>query len=369
MKEKFNSCEQVNVGISYNKINGGAAADSIRHIILEQNLNLIETDYRSIIPPHINLDGIFENQDKFLEILNHAKTQATLLLKDLDGLIIPGSDARIDPRLYREPLTEHPDRIDLARSIAELALVHVAMQHGIPILGICGGHQIINVYLGGTLKALSEEDIDAQGYMCYSLIGFNPKTELAKIFFEIRENRDNLRQTEIYSHQFFGAHKHAIKQLAHKELANKDQMISVVAIADDSNYTIEGFESKYGSPLYSMQFHPEVGAKGMYSQLYKTISYQAATSEDIMTNSKIFMAFKQAMITFHLKKSLFKSIRNKEEVLELKGYSESVSPEKKIESSKTTSALDLYTLFKDTQSQVDNHHTNEPEKSLIKTGF
>lgn len=78
-------------------------------------------------------------------------------------------------------------------------------------------------------------------------------------------------------------------------------MISVVAIADDSNYTIEGFESKYGSPLYSMQFHPEVGAKGMYSQLYKTISYQAATSEDIRTNSKIFMAFKQAMITFHLK--------------------------------------------------------------------
>lgn len=362
MKAKFDSYKQVNVGISYNKKNGGATADSIKHIILEQNLNLIETDYRAIIPTISNLDSIFENQDKFLEILNHAKTQATLLLKDLDGLIIPGSDARIDPRLYSEPLTEHPDRIDLARSIAELAQVHVAMQRGIPILGICGGHQIINVYLGGTLKVLSEEDIDAQGYMCYSLVGFNPKTELAKIFFETQENRDQLQQTQVYSHQFFGAHKHAIEKLAHKELANKDQMISTVAIADDSNYTIEGFESKYGSPLYSMQFHPEVGAKGMYSQLYKAISYQAETSQDIITNSKIFAAFKQAMITFHLKKSLF--IKNTEELFGLKEHSESMLPEKKRESPKATSALDLYTMFRDTRSQVDDSPSNDPEKLL-----
>ncbi|QEY51096.1 gamma-glutamyl-gamma-aminobutyrate hydrolase family protein [Legionella longbeachae] len=369
MKAKFDSYKQVNFGISYNKKNGGAAADSIKSIISEQQLNLSEIDYRALIPTSFNLDNIFENQEKFLEILKRAKTQAAILLKDIDGLIIPGSDARIDPRLYSEPLTDYPDRIDLGRSIAELAQVHVAMQRGIPILGICGGHQIINVYLGGTLKILSEEDIDAQGYMCYSLVGFDPKTELAKIFFETRENKDNLRQTEIYSHQFFGAHKHAIKQLAHKKLANKDQMISVVAIAGDSNYTIEGFESKYGSPLYSMQFHPEVGAKGMYSQLHKAISYQAATYQDIITNSKIFMAFKQAMITFHLKKSLFKSIKNKEELCEPKEPSERGLPEKKIESSKTTSALDLYTLFKDTQSQVYDCPTNDPEKSFMKTGF
>lgn len=349
MNTKFDSYKQVNVGISYNRINGGAAANSIKDIISEQNLNLMEVDYRAIVPSTVNLEGIFENRDKFLEVLNAAKIQATILLKDLDGLIIPGTDARIDPRLYNEPFTDHPDRIDLARSIAELAEVHVAMQRGMPILGICGGHQIINVYLGGTLKALDENDMDAQGFMCYSQIGFNPKTELAKIFFEQQENRDELQQQEIYPHQFFGAHKHAIHTLGNRELANKDKMISVTAIANDSVYTIEGFESKYGSPLYSMQFHPEVGAKGMYSQLYKAISYQAQTLDDIHTNLKIFEAFKQATTAFHLKKSLSRAIETKEATVDIEENSAKVL-EKRTEGVKVTTGLDLHSMFRDTTS-------------------
>jgi gamma-glutamyl-gamma-aminobutyrate hydrolase PuuD len=350
MKTKFDDYKSINVGLSYNKINGGAAADSIKKIISEYNLNVHDLDYREIVPLSDNLDDIFQNKAKFIKILHDAKTQAMNLLKDLDGLIIPGTDARIDPRLYNEPLSDHPDRIDLARSIAELAQVHVAIQRGMPILGICGGHQIINVYLGGTLQALSDENIDMQGFMGYAEVGFNSKTELAKIFFEDSDNRRTFQQLDVYSHRFFGAHKHAIKELSKKKLANGQLMISKAAIADDSDYTVECFESNYGAPLYSMQFHPEVGVKGMYSRIYKAISYQAETSIDIKINSKIFTVFQQAMETFHLKKSLCERIENKKAPVETTKECESALIENKKDGEQTSPVLDLYSMFRDIET-------------------
>ncbi|MGU9987516.1 MULTISPECIES: gamma-glutamyl-gamma-aminobutyrate hydrolase family protein [unclassified Rickettsia] len=37
-------------------------------------------------------------------------------------------------------------------------MIDVAIQKGIPITGICGGHQLINVYFGGKLANVDELD-------------------------------------------------------------------------------------------------------------------------------------------------------------------------------------------------------------------
>jgi putative glutamine amidotransferase len=72
-------------------------------------------------------------------------------LEGLSGLIIGGGDD-IGAELYGG--TPIPDvRIDPDRDKLELALLEKALAADMPVLGICRGAQILNVYLGGTLHS------------------------------------------------------------------------------------------------------------------------------------------------------------------------------------------------------------------------
>jgi len=73
-----------------------------------------------------------------------------LLLEPLDGLILPGG-GDIDPDRYGEG--QHPSiySVDSERDAFELSLARFALDHHIPVLGICRGLQILMVVSGGTL--------------------------------------------------------------------------------------------------------------------------------------------------------------------------------------------------------------------------
>lgn len=66
-----------------------------------------------------------------------------------DGLILCGGDD-VDPRRFGQE-NRGSRGIDPDRDRAELALIDACLQAGKPILGICRGHQILNVALGGSL--------------------------------------------------------------------------------------------------------------------------------------------------------------------------------------------------------------------------
>lgn len=66
-----------------------------------------------------------------------------------DGLLLTGG-GDVDPARYGQENTASVG-IDPARDEAEFALINSFLQAGKPILGICRGHQILNVALGGTL--------------------------------------------------------------------------------------------------------------------------------------------------------------------------------------------------------------------------
>ncbi len=71
-------------------------------------------------------------------------------LGGVNGLLITGG-VDVDPALYgerRHPRTQRPHR---ERDAHELALLQQALGQGIPFLGICRGHQLLNVALGGKL--------------------------------------------------------------------------------------------------------------------------------------------------------------------------------------------------------------------------
>jgi putative glutamine amidotransferase len=72
-------------------------------------------------------------------------------LAECGGLVLSGGND-IDPRLYHRPDLLHlaPD-VHQERDTFELKILEAAMRLGMPILGICRGMQLCNVFLGGSL--------------------------------------------------------------------------------------------------------------------------------------------------------------------------------------------------------------------------
>ena len=72
------------------------------------------------------------------------------LLDRLDGVVLTGGASNVEPRHYA-PDRPQVGEIDARRDEMALPLIREAVQRGIPVFGICRGHQEINVAFGGTL--------------------------------------------------------------------------------------------------------------------------------------------------------------------------------------------------------------------------
>lgn len=68
----------------------------------------------------------------------------------LDGVLLSGG-ADVDPDQYAAPSSPDTGPVEPARDAAELGLIELAMTDGLPVLGICRGLQVLNVWAGGTL--------------------------------------------------------------------------------------------------------------------------------------------------------------------------------------------------------------------------
>ena len=70
-----------------------------------------------------------------------------------DGLIVSGSNKNIFPEYYgAERLPEMAHTYTVDEYVKDRELVRAFSDAGKPILGICGGIQVLNVYFGGTLN-------------------------------------------------------------------------------------------------------------------------------------------------------------------------------------------------------------------------
>jgi putative glutamine amidotransferase len=75
---------------------------------------------------------------------------AAALVERLDGLILAGGPD-VHPRLYGEEVAPGLGPVDFDADRLQIALAKSAVEHDLPLLGICRGIQVLNVALGGTL--------------------------------------------------------------------------------------------------------------------------------------------------------------------------------------------------------------------------
>jgi len=77
---------------------------------------------------------------------------------ELDGFVLPGSPADVDPASYGEPRHAKTVTLDADRDRTDSTLLQYALAAHKPVLAICYGCQILNVHQGGTLV----QDIPAE---------------------------------------------------------------------------------------------------------------------------------------------------------------------------------------------------------------
>ncbi len=83
--------------------------------------------------------------------LPHHAALAPDMLSAIDALVVTGGAFDVDPALYGAPDTHATVTLKSGRTQAERALLDGALARNMPVLGICGGEQLLAVALGGTL--------------------------------------------------------------------------------------------------------------------------------------------------------------------------------------------------------------------------
>lgn len=84
-----------------------------------------------------------------IPVITDIKT-LTAIVSNLDGLIMSGGGDINPLYLNEEPIPQLQD-VDMVRDEYDLILIRLAANRQIPIMGICRGHQIMNVAFGGSV--------------------------------------------------------------------------------------------------------------------------------------------------------------------------------------------------------------------------
>ncbi|GAB4145964.1 MAG: hypothetical protein OHK0017_06160 [Patescibacteria group bacterium] len=163
---------------------------------------------------------------------------------NIGGLILTGGP---DVQVNSNNKTEH----NLLRDYFELHLIKLALQAQVPILGICRGMQLLNVYFGGTLKNINS---DADSSIVHSKSKTNKSQDLED--YDLSDIHDLITIPEGYLSKLYGEKDRIQVNSIHNQAIDKlGKGLEIDAVAQD------GIIEAVSNPelkIFGVQFHPEV---------------------------------------------------------------------------------------------------------------
>ena len=186
-------------------------------------------------------------------LLPHEPEQADAYLALIDGLVVTGGAFDVDPALFGATTRHASVTTKDRRTAFELAVTQGAVKADKPVLGICGGQQLINVALGGTLIQHIPDEV--AGALAHEQP--NPRTEPGHIV-HITDGTLLRRITGLGELPVNSAHHQAVKDLA--------PGFVIDAVAPDG--IIEGIEDPRRRFLIGVQWHPEYAISEGDSRLF-----------------------------------------------------------------------------------------------------
>jgi len=164
-------------------------------------------------------------------------------IKMADGfLFIGGPD--YPPGWYGEKPHPKSNLIHPRRAGIDLYLARAALRRKIPILGICGGHQLVNIALGGKLdqhipNAADHQPAGQKGW----------KQKIPRHAVQITGGRILRR--------LFGERKIIVNSYHHQAVASDALGRGLEAVAFDGDGIVEAIESSESRFVLGLQWHPE----------------------------------------------------------------------------------------------------------------
>lgn len=203
--------------------------------------------------PFVNLPHAYVNQDyprsvsaagglPFMIPFTKDDDLVRETVSHIDALLLSGGHD-IYPLFYDQEPLQGIGNVWPERDHFDFTLLEEAEKRGIPILGICRGHQVINVYHGGTLFQDLKYDKN-----CTVKHWQNQTPELATHTIEIEEDSilaNILERTEWVTNSHH-----------HQTVDRVGEGLRVIATTKDG--TIEALQGTEYPWLVSCQFHPEM---------------------------------------------------------------------------------------------------------------
>ncbi len=175
-------------------------------------------------------------------MLPHEPSQVDAYLGLIGGLIISGGAFDVDPAMFgatsRHPSVTTKD----ARTAFEVAVTRGALDRDLPILGICGGQQLLHVVLGGSLIQHIPDDVP--GALAHEQP--NPRDEPGHTVAVVAGTR---------LHAIVGTGELAVNSAHHQAVKDVPEGVRINAVAPDG--VIEGIEATARRFCLGVQWHPE----------------------------------------------------------------------------------------------------------------
>lgn len=165
-------------------------------------------------------------------------------LDTLDGVLLPGG-IDVDPAFYDEPPDAHLEETDAALDQFEFRILDHARRNRLPVLGICRGHQLLNVYYGGSLI----QDIPTQYESDVEVAHRAPARGMGWLHHPVTVTPGTML------HEILGAGRMDVNTSHHQAVKRLAEGFVVSARSDDG--IIEAIEHRGDVFVVGVQWHPE----------------------------------------------------------------------------------------------------------------